>query len=94
MFRLTESDGRGRSRMSRRHVLTAGAIGLGGITLVDLLRAEERAGIRSSRKSVINVHLDGGPPHMDMIDLKPDAPAGIRGEFKPIPTKIRGWLRS
>ncbi len=91
MFRLTESDGRGGSRMSRRHVLTAGAIGLGGITLVDLLRAEERAGIRSSRKSVINIHLDGGPPHMDMIDLKPDAPAGIRGEFKPIPTKIPGF---
>jgi hypothetical protein len=39
---------------------------------------------------VINIHLDGGPPQMDMIDLKPEAPAEIRGEFSPIATKIPG----
>src|SRR5207244_5715702 len=38
----------------------------------------------------INIHLDGGPPHMDMIDPKPDAPVEIRGDFKPIATRVAG----
>src|SRR5262249_46647128 len=76
--------------VTRRQALVAGAMGVGGLTLADLLRAEAAAGIRSSNKAVINVHLDGGPPHMDMIDLKPDAPDGIRGEFKPIATNLPG----
>src|SRR5215831_9267529 len=76
--------------LSRREVLTAGALGLGGLTLADLLRAEAAAGIKSSAKAVINIHLDGGPPQMDMIDPKPEAPVEIRGEFKPIATKIAG----
>src|SRR5436190_19136987 len=75
--------------LSRRQFLSAGAIG-GGLTLARLLQAEQAAGIRSSHKAVINIHLDGGPPQMDMIDLKPSAPAEIRGEFSPIPTKIPG----
>jgi hypothetical protein len=77
------------SPLTRRQVLSAGAIG-GGLTLARLLRAEQAAGIRTSRKAVINIHLDGGPPQMDMIDLKPNAPSEIRGEFNPIPTKIPG----
>jgi hypothetical protein len=64
---------------------------MGGLTLVDLLRAEEAAGIRSSHKSIIFVHLDGGPPQMDTIDLKPNAPAEIRGEFLPISTRVPGF---
>src|SRR6516225_7447196 len=75
---------------TRRHVLVAGALGLGGLTLADLLRAESSAGIRSSTKAVINVHLDGGPPQLDTIDPKPDAPVEIRGEFRPIATTIPG----
>src|SRR6478672_2892364 len=74
---------------SRRQFLSAGAIG-GGLTLARLIQAEQAAGIRSSHKAVINIHLDGGPPQMDMIDLKPQAPAEIRGDFHPIPTKIPG----
>ena len=74
----------------RRDFLTAGAITLGGLTLADLLRAEAAAGIKSSAKAIINIHLDGGPPQMDMIDPKPEAPVEIRGEFKPIATKIAG----
>jgi len=77
--------------ISRRRFLTAGAMGIGGLSLADLLRAEEAAGIRSSSKAIINVHLDGGPPHMDMIDLKPEAPAEIRGEFQPIATAVPGF---
>ena len=73
---------------NRRQVLKAGASGLLGISLVDLLRAEELAGIRNSQKSVINIHLDGGPPQHDTIDPKPDAPVEIRGEFRPISTSV------
>ncbi len=51
-----------------------------------LLAAEAKSGIKSSHKAVINIYLPGGPPHIDMWDLKPDAPKEIRGEFKPIQT--------
>ena len=74
--------------MTRRNFLVAGAFGIGGFTLADLLRAESDAGIGSSNKAVINIHLDGGPPQMDMIDLKPHAPVEVRGEFNPIATTI------
>ena len=43
-----------------------------------------------SHKSIINVLLPGGAPHQDMVDLKPDAPSGIRGEFNPIDTNLEG----
>jgi hypothetical protein len=76
--------------LTRRQFLTAGALGVGGLTLAGLLRAEAAAGIKSSTKAVINIHLDGGPPHLDMIDLKPGAPVEIRGEFKPIATRVTG----
>jgi hypothetical protein len=76
--------------VTRRHFLTAGALGLGGLTLADLLRAEEAVGIKSSTRAVINVHLDGGPPQLDTIDPKPNAPAEVRGEFRPIATRIPG----
>src|SRR6478752_4025562 len=75
--------------ISRRQFLSAGAIG-GGLTLARLLQAEQVAGLGSSHKAVINIHLDGGPPQMDMIDLKPQAPVEIRGEFSPIATKVPG----
>jgi hypothetical protein len=77
--------------ITRRQFLTAGAVGIGGLTLADLLRAEEAAGIGSSNKSIIYLHLDGGPPQMDMIDLKPEAPVDIRGEFMPISTAVPGF---
>jgi hypothetical protein len=78
--------------ISRRGFLTAGAFGLGatGLSLPQLLAAESAAGIGSSNKAIINVHLDGGPPHMDMIDMKMSAPVEIRGEFFPIQTKLPG----
>src|SRR4029078_7809324 len=47
-------------------------------------RARARAGW------VILITLGGGPPHIDMYDMKPDAPAEIRGEFKPIQTNVPG----
>ena len=78
------------SNHHRRSFLKAGALGVGSLTLADLLRAESAAGVRSSTKAVINIHLDGGPPQMDLIDPKPNAPSEIRGEFKSLPTKIPG----
>src|SRR5207302_5891522 len=49
------------------------------------------AGQRTApHKAIIMVCLPGGPPHQDMVDLKPDAPKEIRGEFKPIPTNVNG----
>jgi hypothetical protein len=60
------------------------------LTLPQLLQAEQQAGIRSSHKAVIMIYLTGGPPHQDMVDLKPDAPAEIRGEFQPIETSVPG----
>ncbi|MCH9724792.1 MAG: DUF1501 domain-containing protein [Planctomycetes bacterium] len=77
-------------QQTRRSFIQAGALGLTGFSLANLLRAEAQAGIGSSNKAIINVHLDGGPPHMDMIDLKPDAPVEIRGEFQPISSKVSG----
>src|SRR5476649_2186726 len=77
--------------IGRRNFLKAGVLGFGGLTLADMLRAEDAAGIRSSSKAVINIHLDGGPPQMDLIDPKPDAPSEIRGEFGSIRTKIPGF---
>jgi hypothetical protein len=90
MFTLFGKPYRHCDGVSRRQFLMAGALGVGGFTLADLLRAEAATGIRSSHKAVINIHLDGGPPHLDMIDLKPDAPAEIRGEFKPIASQVVG----
>lgn len=77
-------------RLSRRGFLRMGGLALGGLSLPQLLRAEAQAGIKTSSKSVIMVFLSGGPPHQDMVDLKPDAPADIRGEFKPISTRVPG----
>ncbi len=80
----------GRGAVSRRRFLTAGALGLGGLTLANLLRAEAAAGVAGSAKSVIQIHLDGGPPHLDTIDPKPDAPVEVRGDFQPILTRVPG----
>lgn len=76
--------------ISRRSFLTVGALGLsGGLTLPNLLRAEARTGKRS-HKSIIMVYLSGGLTHHDTFDMKPEAPAEVRGEFKPIPTNVPG----
>ena len=75
--------------LPRRDFLSIGSLALGGLALPQLLRAEQQAG-RSSHKAVIMIYLCGGPPHQDLVDLKPDAPAEIRGEFNPISTNVPG----
>lgn len=74
----------------RREFLTAGTLAC-GFTLTDLLRAEAHAGVRNSHKAVINIHLDGGAPQMDSIDMKPFGPVELRGEFQPIATSLPGF---
>src|SRR5882672_2790688 len=76
--------------VSRRNFMKIGAIGLAGLSLPQVLRAEAAAGTRNSHKAVIMVYLPGGPSHQDMFDLKPDAPSDIRGEFNPIKTNVDG----
>ena len=75
--------------VSRRSFLQVGGSVIGGLSLPGLLRAEATAGHRS-HKSVIVVYLSGGLAHQDTFDLKPNAPAEVRGEFKPIPTNVPG----
>lgn len=77
--------------MSRRSFLQIGTLGVGGITLADLLRADANAAAGHSKKSVINIFLSGGPSHMDTFDLKPNAPSEFRGEFRPIATNVPGF---
>ena len=81
--------------VSRRTFLKVGSLALGGLSLPWLLRqraatAGTAAAHGTSRKSVILLWLAGGPSHIDMYDLKPNAPAEIRGEFKPIATNVPG----
>jgi hypothetical protein len=76
--------------VSRRNFLKIGALGAAGLTLPQLLAAEAKAGIRSSKKSVFLVYLVGGPPHQDLFDLKPNAPAEIAGPWRPIGTNVPG----
>jgi len=78
--------------MTRRGFLRAGSLTLGGLTMPDLFRIRASANAKGVEPdtSVILLWLPGGPPHMEMYDLKPDAPSEYRGLFKPIPTVVPG----
>ncbi|MEK6234008.1 MAG: DUF1501 domain-containing protein [Planctomycetales bacterium] len=76
--------------VSRRDFLKVGSLGFGGMTLAQLLAAEAQAGQSSQHKAIINIYMPGGPSHIDLWDLKPEAPTEIRGEFKPIQTNVSG----
>ncbi len=76
--------------MKRRSFLSIGGLAMGGIQLPDLLAAEKQNKIGSSNKALIMIYMPGGPPHQDMYEIKIDAPSEIRGEFKPIKTKVPG----
>ncbi len=75
--------------LSRRSFLHMGSLAVGGLSMVDVLRAEQ-ATKRRTQKSVILIYLSGGLAHQDSFDLKPDAPDEVRGEFKPIDTNVPG----
>src|SRR5437868_622208 len=82
--------------LSRRSFLRVGALGVGGLSMSDVFR--HRAMAATSAKtpqaepdtSVFFIWLPGGPPHMETYDMKPDAPADYRGDFRPIKTVVPG----
>ena len=90
MLRFDGQPWRNCDGIARRGFLTIGSAGVAGLSLPEILRAESIAGVGSSRCAIINIHLDGGPPQLDTIDLKPAAPAEIRGEFQPVATSLPG----
>ena len=91
---MLEFQGRGSRTcdgVDRRTFLKVGALAAGGLSLPGLLRARaEGFASAANKKSVILIWQSGGPSHIDMYDLKPEAPAEVRGEFKPIPTAVPG----
>ncbi|MFP6701648.1 MAG: DUF1501 domain-containing protein, partial [Planctomycetaceae bacterium] len=76
--------------LSRRSFLSIGSLAMGGIGLREVLAAESAAGVSRPHKATIMILLPGGPPHQDMVDLKPTAPSEIRGPFQPIHTNVPG----
>lgn len=94
MLRIFGSAHRFCDGVSRRDFLQIGAFGA-GLTLADMLRLRQASAATTrqsprSHKAAIMIYLPGGPSHMDMYDLKPNAPAEYRGEFRPIPTNVPG----
>jgi hypothetical protein len=94
MLRIFGSSHRFCDGVTRRDFLQIGAFGA-GLTLADMLRLRHASAANTlqsprSHKAAIMIYLPGGPSHMDMYDLKPNAPAEYRGEFKPIPTNVPG----
>lgn len=81
---------------NRRSALRIGSLGLAAIALPEVLRAEtlqrqaNAKSIRARAKNVIFLHQHGGPSHIDTFDMKPAAPDGIRGEFRPITSAVAG----
>jgi uncharacterized protein (DUF1501 family) len=80
--------------VTRRDMLRAGMLSALGLSLADLLRIEAaqaaKTGVPSRDTSCILIFLEGGASHMETFDMKPDAPAEQRGEFKPIKTNVPG----
>src|SRR4051794_28621155 len=83
-------DGFRRGTLTRRRLLQVGGLGLLGLGLPQLLRAERAGGRKARARSVIFLHQYGGPSHHDTFDMKPAAVAEIRGEFKPVSTSVPG----
>jgi hypothetical protein len=91
MFKL-DIGGAGRycDGMSRRSFLKVGAAGLAALGLPAVAKSSAQSGT-SRNTSVILIWLDGGPGHMDMYDMKPDAPEEYRGIWRPIRTRVPGF---
>src|SRR5215831_9153069 len=80
--------------ISRRDFLQIGGLGAVGLALPDLFRARAQGSMPSRSagraRACILLFMGGGPPQMDTFDLKPDAPAEVRGQFPPIATSVPG----
>ncbi len=83
--------------MNRRCLMRIGSLGLAGLSLPRLLQAEDQAtngatmaSLVARAKHIIFLHQCGGPSHIDTFDMKPNAPDGIRGTFRPIASSEPG----
>ncbi len=93
MFSPQAANGSHPQHLTRRAALRVGGATLGALTLADLFRLRQCAAAASLPQrdtAVIHVFMGGGPSHIDMVDMKPDAPAEIRGEFRPIASRQPG----
>lgn len=94
MFRIEAgTSGRYCDGLNRRSFVQLGMAGMGALGLPQLLQAKEESanqGLSRKDTSVILIWLDGGPGHMDLYDLKPEAPAEYRGIWNPIRTNVEG----
>lgn len=94
MFRIEAgTSGRYCDGLNRRSFVQLGMAGMGAVGLPQLLQAKEESanqGLSRKDTSVILIWLDGGPGHMDLYDLKPEAPAEYRGIWNPIRTNVDG----
>ena len=93
MFRVSWNEraewGRERT-LSRRNALRVGMLGLGGLTLPELLRAEATGAVRDRGTAILLLFVHGGPSHLETYDMKPEAGSEIRGPFLPISTNVSG----
>src|SRR5262245_22013051 len=78
------------NNVGRRDFLGKAALTLGGLSLADFFSLQARAGTEGTAKHCIFVFLNGGPAQLDTFDMKPEAPEGIRGPYKPIATSVAG----
>ena len=90
MLTIWGDEGHSCDPVSRRDFLRVGGLGLGGLGLADVLRLQAQDKAATTPKSVILIHLHGGPSQVDSYDMKPNAPAEYRGEFQPIATNVPG----
>jgi hypothetical protein len=95
MITIPGSPNRWCDGVSRRDFLQIGGLGAVGLALPDLFRARAQASMPPARgagraKACILLFMGGGPPQMDTFDLKPDAPAEVRGQFPPTDTSVPG----
>ena len=79
--------------VNRRSFMQVGAAGIGALSLPNLFRLQDANAVEFSKekiKNCITLFLVGSPGHLDTFDMKPEAPADIRGKFKPIQTNVPG----
>lgn len=79
-----------RAGASRRDLLRVGMLGLGGLTLPEMLRAESTGAVQDRGTAILLLFVHGGPSHLETYDMKPEATSEIRGPFFPIPTCVPG----
>ena len=79
------------THLTRRRALQVGGLGAVGLDLPGLLAAETtRPVVPPAARSCILFYMEGGPSHIDLWDMKPQAPAEVRGKFRPISTSLPG----